>query len=74
MNDFTEEQLKNLSGQAPNTKPEDPTGKYPTNSYIRKENTNTAARGETRNALKWAGFSEGVVYSESRTRRFNLSL
>lgn len=66
MNDFTEEQLKNLSGQAPNTKPEDPTGKYPTNSYIRKENTNTAARGETRNALKWAGFSEGVEYIQNQ--------
>lgn len=62
MSDFTDEQLKNISGKKDNTKAEDPSGNYPSLGYIRKENTNTAARGETRNSLKWAGFSEGVEY------------
>ncbi len=60
MPDFTEEELRNLVGRASSNKPEDPTGQFPTPEYYNRENTNTQARGETRNNLKWSGHSDGV--------------
>lgn len=67
MTDFTEEERRNLVGQASTNKPEDPTGQFPTPEHYRRENINTQARGETRNNLKWSGHSDGVkiLLSES---------
>jgi len=60
MGDFTEEEIANLGGSRSANKPEDPTGQFPADNHLNKENINTQARGETRNSLKWAASSEGV--------------
>lgn len=60
MSDFTEEQIRNLAGSTSSNRAEDPTGQFPLSDYYNRESTNTQARGENRNSLKWAAASEGV--------------
>jgi len=61
MSDFTEEQTRNLAGSRSSNKAEDPTGQFPTPEHYNRESTNTQARGENRNSLKWVASSEGVA-------------
>ena len=72
MGDFTEEETANLGGSRSANKPEDPTGQFPADNHLNKENINTQARGETRNSLKWAASSEGV--SQHVNKRYISSL
>jgi hypothetical protein len=61
MSDFTEEETRNLAGKTSSNRAEDPTGQFPVPEHYNRENTNTQARGEIRNSLKWAASSEGVA-------------